>query len=499
MAVDNFHDDYLVRQEDWQSVRDCIEGQRVIKARKSVYLPIPPGMAQSPNDLLASGKRTTNDRYTFYLSFADFPELIAPALTGFQGIIHTNVPDVGLPDKLKYLIEDATPEGEPLSVLWERVTREILITGRIGLLGDVSVADDKVRLASYSAESIINWRLSPLRQGGDPEYVVLREFRAEADPEDDFKNKEFVIYRELRMREDKYQVQVWKADSERAPILSISGTAKAANETNSTAPTVETQWSVPSLFGKFFPMVPLTVINVEDIGYTYGPSPMLALVRRALAIYRKTADYNRAIYIKGDPQIVISGITPNEAPTKIGGEAIWTLPNPQAKAAYLDIDGDGIPIMRTAINDEYDRFHDEGGRLLNKADHAAESGEALRQRQSSNQLSLRSIALSAGMSLQFVLRKIAFMQGIDPSTVKFVADLDFAEAEMQGRELLDLMVAKSQGAPLSQRSIHDRSRRGGLTQLTFEQEVAQLKTEDAGVSGLPEVPITNADKGGESE
>lgn len=486
MPVSSFHELYIARQADWQRTRDSIQGESVIKARRNTYLPIPPGMAISTNEVLENGKRTTNDRYSFYLTFAEFPELIAPAINGFQGIIHTNEPKVELPEKMQYLLEDATPEGEPLNVLWERITREILITGRVGLLCDVG-NDDLIRIATYTAENIINWNIAQRRQGAEPNFVVVREFTEEPRVDDPFLFDEMVLYRELRIRNGEYQVKVWKARSQRVPVLTLSGNTNLTTANSNTEPEVVEDWQTPVLFGRSFSNIPIIVLNTEEVGFDFDSIPILPLVRRVLAIYRKSADYHRALYIKGDPQPVISGITQDQAPSKIGGDSIWCLPNPAAKATYLDIDGDGIPLMRQAINDEFERFYQEGGRLLDTADRSAESGEAIRRRQAANQVSLRSIAQNSGSAMQFALRKLAVILGADPEKVKFEADLNFAEPTIEGRDLLDIMAAKAQGAPYSQKSIHSRMRRGGLTQMTFEEETDQLSTESAGVDGLPEV------------
>ena len=491
MGVDNLHEEFDVRQGDWQMIRDSIQGERVVKAKGVTYLPAPPGMDSNTSDVLHSGKRYPTSRYDFYLSFAEFPELISSTLNGFQGTMHTNEPHVELPSKMEYLLEDATPEGEPLQVLWERVTRELLTTGRVGLLADPWEEDDTLRLATYSAENIINWRLMPKRDGGKAWLAVLREYVQKPKEDDPFEVEEKVNYWELRLDENGYWVRVHEADSDRLN-MSLAG-YKPASQSNQTTEIVQ-DWFQPALFGKALGEIPLTVFNVHEQGFDFGPMPILPLVRRAMSIYRKSADYNRALYIKGDPQVVLSGVTQQQAPTQIGGDSIWCLPNPQAKANYLDIDGQGIPLMKDAINDEYERFYQEGGKLLDTAERSAESGEALRRRQNANQVSLHSIAQNAGFIMQEKLRSVARNMGEDPEAVKFEANTDFSEPVMEGRELLDIMAAKAQGAPLTQKSIHAKMRRGGLTDMTFSEEDEILKKEAPLVDGMEDEEPGDAEK-----
>lgn len=474
MPINTLHPEYVFRQNDWTAARDAIAGETAVKQKRDTYLPVPPGMSTGSNEVLENGKRVAGDRYSFYLSFAEFPELIAPAVNGYQGMIHGNDAHVELPENLEYLRDDATPEGETLDTVWERSTQEILSAGRIGYLCDIG-GDDRIRTVLYSAEHILNWRLMTRREGGGPSFVVLREVAKEPEEDDPFKMREVVYFRELRVMDGVYRSRLWRQDKKNGKPEVMAQEGVGADG-----------WVTPMLFGRTFPFIPFMVQNATERGFHYEPIPIMALVRRALSIYRLTADYKRSLYIKGDPQVVISGITQDQAPTKIGGDSIWTLPNPQARAEYLDIDGDGIPLVRQAITDEYERFYQEGGRLLDTADRGAESGEALRRRQVANQVSLRTIAMNTGEGLELLLKKIADYMGEDPGVVKFRPDLDFSEPVMTGRDLLEFQTARAQGAPMSARTLHELMRRGRVTNLTFEQEQDEMRTDPGLVSGLPD-------------
>lgn len=472
MPVNSTNPFYDEQHPNWEKVRDAVAGEDAIKGKGEDYLPTPPGMTPGGNDLLDNGKRAGVERYQFYLSFAEFPEVISPALNGFQGIIHEKEPKITLPTKMEYLMEDSTPDSEPLSVLWQRMTREILSTGRVGLVCDVG-SDDNVRIVSYAAESIINWRLRPVREGGDPDFVVVREAMEFPDEKDEFISETRQVFRELRMVSDGengtpfYAVQTW--------IEPKDG--------GDPQPTAEGFVPVVRL-AKPLDAVPIKVINAIDCGFDYGPIPIIPLVRRALSIYRLTADYRRALYIKGDPQPWIAGIEEEDAPTGIGGSAIWTFTDSTVKVDYLDVDGKGIPLTKEALDTEYERFHEEGGKLLSENDRGAESGEALRRRQVAKSVTLKGIVLNAADGLQSVLRKIAEMMGLDPEAVIFEPDVDFAEPTMSGKELFELMQAKNAGAVLSNKTIHDLARRGGLTEKDFDDEESEIAEEPAIVTGL---------------
>jgi hypothetical protein len=443
----------------WEMVRDALDGEDVVKGKNQKYLPIPPGMSPGLNEVIENGKRTTGDRYHFYLQFAEFPEIVAAAVNGFQGIIHEKAPTINLPESMEYLREDATPEGAPLEVLWQAMTREILQTGRIALVCDVNDLNDQIRIAPYVTEALINWRLQAARDGGNPDFVVLNETRTIEDPDDPFRTKDQDVYRELRMVDGNYAVRTW------------------ATPVNGGKAEIEEDFVPVLRFGSGLEAVPITVINATDTGFAYGPIPIMPMVRRAFSIYRLTADYRRALYIKGDPQPYITGIDPDDAPTAIGGQAIWAFDSSDVRVGYLDVDGKGIPLTKEALDAEYERFHDEGGKLLSDSDRGAESGEALRRRAASKQVTLKGIVMNAADGLQDVLRKIADLLGADPEAVEFIPDLDFSEPTMTGEELMKLITSKNSGAKLSHRSIHELARRGGLTELSYEEELEEIEDE----------------------
>lgn len=477
MPVSSTHPLFDRQKDDWEMIRDSLEGERAVKKKRDQYLPIPPGMGRTAasREFLDTGKNIIRDAYSFYLSFAEFPEILGEALMGFQGIIHDKAPRVELPPKMQYLLEDATPQGEPLDVLWSMITANVLKLGRIGLLCDIG-SDDLIRIVTYPADTVINWSLQTRREGGNPDFVVVQEAREVPVPNDPFQTKGLEVWRELRVFRDEgvYRVRTWveSTNGGQPKIEQIEG------ETD------ETGFMTPELFGQTFPEIPLTIVNATHLGFKYGPMPLRPLARRVHSIYRLTADYRRALYVKGDPQAVITGVEDEEnIPDRIGGGEIWVLPA-GADAQYLDIDGNGIPLMKEEIDAQYERFYQEGGRLLDTADRGPESGEALRRRQAAQQVTLKDISVVCANGVQEVLRKIAAYLGENPENIHFEADTDFTEPILPADELVKYTAAKIQGAPMSWRSLHSLMMRGRLTEKDFEQEMEEIDDEGAELDGL---------------
>lgn len=480
MPIDTRHPAYEQQLNDWQSCRDCITGERAIRERLETYLPPPPGLASglfvgSVTDALAGRMSGAGSRYHFYSTFAEFPEIVGPTLNGIQGLIHAKPLEIVLPGRLAYLLDSATGAGDSIFELWEEITRELFSIGRINLLAEVSeLGDDKLYLCPYVAESLINWRVQPKIVGGQATLCVLEECEQIDDAEDPYVLQEHKRWRELLLTRDGYAVRVWEANADGQPGV-------VANEAGE-------ELTAPALFGQRFQEIPLTPINAVDTGFGYGPVPILPMARRALAIFRKTADYHRALYIKGDPQPVICGIDPSEVPQEIGGGTIWTFSSSEAKAHFLDIDGQGIPLMRQAIQDEFERFSAETGRLMDVNDKAgAESGEALRRRHSMQLVTVQSVVINAAAGLQQALRQMGRLMALNPDEIAGIQvkpNLDFAEPGMSGQELLQLITAANQGAPLSHESIHALTRRRGLTDKSFEDEQAAIAEQGPVLSSI---------------
>jgi hypothetical protein len=62
--------------------------------------------------------------------------------------------------------------------------------------------------------------------------------------------------------------------------------------------------------------------------------------------------------------------------------------------------------------------------------------------------------------------------------VKVTPNLEFAKDEFDSKELTELLTAKSLGAPLSLKSIHELPKQKDLTAMDYDDEVAQIAQEN---------------------
>lgn len=482
MPISSVHPTYNAQTEDWETMRDSLKGDKAIRASIRKYLPPPPGMdlrgTADINDILGMSTKGIQSRYSFYTSFAEWPEIVQMTLNAVQGLVHEKPPTIELPDDLQYLTETATPSGDSMLDLWEMVTRETFASGRVAMLSEIF--DDQVLICLYRAEALINWHVLPRKSGGNAVLAVLMETKSIPKAEDKYEHEDITHYRELQLFADRlddgtlgpaeYQARVWEAKDGKDPTIIVT------DETD------EHGWITPQFFGQSWEEIPLTVNNANDKGFKFGPLPLISAARRAISIFRKTADYFRSLYNKGDPQAVLFGVDKEDAPSNIGGSSIWTFPESDGSAMYLDIDGQGIPMQKTAIDDQYDRFEQETGRLVAPDAGAinAASGEALRRRAANQQVTVKSLVINAAASMQAHLRLMARLMGKSDdqvAAIMFTPNLDFAEPMMTGREFMDYVLAKNAGGPLATETLHDLARTHKITDRDFDEEMALIEAE----------------------
>jgi hypothetical protein len=67
---------------------------------------------------------------------------------------------------------------------------------------------------------------------------------------------------------------------------------------------------------------------------------------------------------------------------------------------------------------------------------------------------------------------------LNPEEVVVTPNLDFADAGLEGRTLVDWMTAKSLGLPLSLESIHRKLQEKDYTEMEFEEEMTLIEAEE---------------------
>jgi hypothetical protein len=82
--------------------------------------------------------------------------------------------------------------------------------------------------------------------------------------------------------------------------------------------------------------------------------------------------------------------------------------------------------------------------------------------------------------LEQLLKTCAEWIGANPEEVKVEPNLEFGDHQLSGQNMVEMQTSRNLGYPISAKSLHQVAYDRGLTKLTFEEELAQAKTEEDG-------------------
>ena len=447
--VSEKHPDWLDRSVEWSTMRDCKRGEIAVKAEGETYLPMPSGF-RALEDL---GPKM----YQAYLTRAQFPEILRPTLQGMVGVIHRTEAQITMPKAMESLWERATRDGLPLEAFHRRITSELLLTGRYGVMADAASAEaggsDLPWLAGYNAESIINW-------SDERDFYVLEESR---HVRSGFRWEMKRFYRKLELVEGRYVVQLYEGDEEDGAAFNPTARGRRPLES-----------------------IPFVVIGPTELSLTPQDPPLMGVARAALAAYRLDADYRHQLYMTGQETLVIVNSDP---PDVVGAGVVLTLQAtredhaPDAK--YIGPSGTGIAAHRTAILDERDNAASAGARLFDDQRRAAESGDALRIRYAAQTATLTSVAQTSAQGLEQALRHVAVMMGLNPQDVVVKPNLSFVDSTLtpeQGKALMDMWI----GGAISYQTLYENLQKGEIAsaERSHEEELDLIEEDRLAEDGF---------------
>lgn len=493
MGVDSKHPLFTEHQSEWEQMRDTARGQRVVKEAGFKYLPATSGMIKDGAEVAVDS--VGFKAYEAYRTRAVFPDLVDEAIDAMLGVMHNKPPKIELPSVMEPMLDRATIRNESLVMLLRRINEEQLTTGRLGLLADVIDRGERQGqpyIVTYNAEHITNWDEGQLSREVDEEgnevevtepqnlnFVALDESGEERQA--DFEWRHVTKFRVLSLGdplanepegEGVYRVGVFRDNVNFNPEI----------------------MEEPQIAGNLAGEIPFVFVNTKDIVPEPDEPPLLGLSDLALTIYRGEADYRQALFMQGQDTLVTIGGTEDEE-YRLGAGASINIPNTSGDAKFIGVDSTGLPEMRSALENDYKRASVKAGTMLETTSREAESGEALKIRVSARTATLNQIALSGAFALEQILKKIARWMGANDEEVVVEPNMDFVDDQLTGQTLVQFMTAISMGAPWSLESLHSLMQERGLTDKTFEEELAVIE----GEQDLNLVPTSNPEGPEEDE
>ena len=492
MAINSAHPSYTAQVVDWTLMRDAYQGERVVKEKGTLYLPPTPGQV-----LDGQGKpNTAGDKaYEAYKTRASFPDFVSDAVESYIGLLHQKPATIELPAVMEPMLAKASIDGESLQALLRRINVEQLVPGRVGLLLDIAEEPDPANplpyIALYAAETIINWDESKDHEGVNAlNLVVLDESGYERQTDLTWKFEQ--SYRVLKLGVPAAPAAPTEPGEERDEAQEPApGDVYIQGEydLNDGTTVVDSVMSAPMLRGVMLEQIPFVFVNSKDIIATPDNPPMIGLGRLCMTIYRGEADYRQTLFMQGqDTLVTVGGIVDPDTGAadagaatsdgvRVGAGARIDL-NMGGDAKYIGVSSTGLPEQRQALDADKKQASGKAGQLISPSSGKQESGDALTTRLSAQTATLNQIAKAGALALENILKIAAAWMGANPDEVVVTPNLEFVKETLPSKDLVELMSARTMGAPLSLESIHELIVKRGISEKTFEEEMALIEDED---------------------
>jgi len=404
MPISSTRPEYDEMIGKWIKIRDAVAGEHAVKAKTVQYLPVP----LSVHHVDAEYSRA----YKNYLHRAKFPAIVGEAVEAMAGLMSRDPSDIEMPSAMDYLRDRATADALSLDDLENRLRHEVITVGRYVLLVDVPADGGAPYIATYPAESLINWR----SDGIDLTLAVFVERVRDENPDDPYEDLIVTQWRECAVEDGRYVVRVWRYDEANREYYILSET-------------------MPTRRGEPLDFVPAVIVGSRDLVPDPDAIPLLSVVELALHYYRQYADYALQLYMSANattPYVVGIDTTgqqgapgESEVPEDIGPSSFWLFRNKDAKPGFIEISGQGLEAQKQSLDEIAQQIQDATLKMVGDGRRSAESGEALRLRLQSKTASLASIANATSAGLERAMRFIATWLGVDADEVSVAARTDF--------------------------------------------------------------------------
>ena len=438
MSVDTTHNLYKKYINQTKLCRDVLEGTETIVKNASIYTPFLTALDDTENKIRV--KRASFDNYT------------ARALDGFTGLIFSKNPTYDLPTALNDFIYSVDLGKKSHIDLAQECTREVLATGRVGLLVDVDAEDkDKPNpyIAVYPTESIINWRMI----NNKLVMVVLKE--SEQVWTTQFDSEIIDIYRVLYINNDGYyEVAIYKSTDENPIVLE------------------------PKIKGKRIDYIPFVSITSDMLTINPTKPPIYDLADSNLSYHRLKVDLYHSLFFTV-PTPYGTGIQKNEIEggIQLGSSKANFFSDPQAKLAYLEFTGQGLTHYFTEMESCKQSMASLGAEFLRNNSSKVEAAETVALRSSADRATLISVADTVSRGMEIAFEYVCNWLGLSNVTLTYSLNKDYNLVDMTAQEVTALTQSWLSGA-ISKRDLFEALQKGEKIDpsLTYDDWVERFES-----------------------
>lgn len=437
---------YYNKMDAWATIRDCYDGEQIIKDAGHEYLP--------------QLSTHTDPEYATYKKRAYFYNAVRRTHRGLMGSIFRKPVELTLPPglKSKLNLKRITQDAKSFPEFCRTLGHEVLLTGRFGILADFKGTRwDSPYLAGYLAENIYAWRTAII----DDREVVDRIVLLEQEPvTTEFGYRTQLLVRVLRLDPDTTRPGKY--------VYSQTEIRPALNPADHAQPMIK---SIPIAVrgGRKLDYIPFVFVNATDTSYRVGPAPLEDIAYINISHYQSTAHLEHGRFYAGMPTYVTSGDDTsandlvsqamaaaggdkNGMPSnalRVGPSAVWELPK-DSKAWLLEFTGHGLTFLENAVDSKQLQMQSLGGRLISSTRRAAAmSDEAWQLLETGDEATLMDVAETADEAVSLAVTYLGDIMGeiadIQDSGVKAEFNKEFVRSDLTGRELRALQALRERG------------------------------------------------------
>jgi hypothetical protein len=453
-GVRTAHRDYDRLLPLWQQCRDIVAGQSAMHARGEEYLP-----------MLAGEDRIA---YLARLKRSDLFNATWRTIAGLSGMAFRKEPARDLPTLIERYSNDITMSGINLDALAENLVEEVLEVGRIGLLVDhptlpegvTAITQDAAErlgmrpfLTTYRAEAIRNWKYARVGNRWVMVQVVLGE-QAEV-PKDEFENELVDRYRVLDLDEaGQYRQRVFEV-RDGIDVL-VEGPL------------------YPQINGNAMSYIPFQILGRSGKGDEIDEPPLIDLVDANVAHYQLNSDYRHGLHFTAMPTLFLAGVTDDDTPFYIGGQAAITSQHPDAKGMFIEYTGQGLGAISTALKELEQRMALLGARMIADETRQAETLGATQIKRVGENSILARICIVTSEAMEWALGVMAEWAGAS-GEVTYQISREFNPLGLSAQDLTALFSGVQAGI-ISEAEAFDLLQRGDVVdgKKSFEEHQEEI-------------------------
>lgn len=463
MPIQTPHPQYDRWFTRWARCRDAVEGSHAIKEAGEVYLP-KLSAHRNPKDGLR--------QYIAYKARALWFGATDRTLNGYVGAIMRRSPSVVVPDAICERIEDITDAGQTATEFCHTMVKELLTTGRLGLLVD-KVAEqgedpEPAFIKLYIPENILNWRTN---EEGDLINVVLAETISVPKPTDYYTLEEVRQLRELFIDGlGNYSVRVYEQARDKDGKLTEQ---YVENVSKSSTPVIR---SIP------MKEIPFRFVSCDKDNMGVSKPPILDLVDANVNHYQLDADYRHGLHFTALPTPVFTGVS-NAEDYYLGSEVAINMQNENSKAFFLEFQGMGLSAIKEAMEERKAQMAALGASLIQASKSGGkgvETAEAARISHAGETSLLSTICGRVEEGLENALEIVAMWEGVLPTedSIEVTLNRDFIDSTLSAADITSLVGAWQAGT-LPTSELYWNYTRGGVVDPTttleeFEKAVGPM-------------------------